>query len=223
MCGRFVLAEQQDTVAETFNAVQIDGTDPSYNIAPTQLVSVVRFHNNVRELVTLRWGLIPSWSKEIPKRAHLINARAETVAVKPSFRAAYKRRRCLIPTNGFYEWQTIAKQKQPFYIHFPDQHLFAFAGLWECWHADEQTIDSFTILTTEANQEMQSVHHRMPVIFDEKDYGVWLGEQQGDVDALLRPLADDQLTLYPVSTYVNSARNNSPDCVKPYAGMTNTK
>ena len=215
MCGRFVLAEQQDAVARAFNAVQMAGVDRSYNIAPTQSVSVVRFHNNTREVVALRWGLIPSWSKEMPKRTNLINARAETVATKPSFRVAYKRRRCLIPTNGFYEWQTVAGQKQPVYIHFPDQHLFAFAGLWECWHTEEHVIESCIILTTEANREIQPVHHRMPVILDDEHYGVWLGEQQGDVDALLCPLVDDMLTMYPVSTYVNSPRNNSPDCFKP--------
>lgn len=217
MCGRFILTEQQQTVTETFNASPSEHEiKSSYNIAPTQQVSVVRWQEGVRELVGLRWGLIPSWSKVMPKRTHLINARAETIATKPSFRVAYKRRRCLIPTNGFYEWQVSDGQKQAFFIHLPEHRLFAFAGLWECWYLDDKVIESCAIITTEANADVAPIHQRMPVIIDETDYAVWIGEQAGDVDVLLQPYAEGYIIHHRVSTYVNTPRNNDPSCLKPY-------
>lgn len=215
MCGRFVLAEQPQTIAEVFHVTPSEqDIEPSYNIAPTQQVAAVRWQEGERELVGLRWGLLPSWSKAMPTRTNLINARAETVATKPSFRTAYKRRRCLIPTNGFYEWKTTNGQKQPFFIHLPEQRLFAFAGLWECWHMDDKVIESCAVITTEANADVASIHQRMPVIIDEANYAVWIGEQAGDVEALLQPYPDGSMIHHAVSTYVNASKNNDLNCLK---------
>lgn len=170
-------------------------------------------------MVTLRWGLIPSWAKDTSIGSRMINARGETVAEKPSFRSAFKRRRCLVPTDGYYEWQTSASGKTPYYIHRTDNLPFAMAGLWESWHSDQANgIQSFTIITTEANDATSRVHDRMPVILGTDDYDMWLDaefEGYDTLQSLLRPYADDDLQFDCVSTHVNSPRNDDPSCIVP--------
>jgi len=219
VCGRYSQTHSLQHLEAAFNARLNAGirqrVTTRYNIAPSQEVAVVRTTDKGRELVALRWGLIPSWMKDIPKSAPLINARAETVASKPAFRTAYKRRRCLVPADGFYEWKQDGASKQPYYIHLPDNAVFGFAGLWEHWEKDHQHIESCTLLTTDANPAIQSIHARMPIIIAPQDYALWLGEQQGDVNALLQAHANDKLISYPISRHVNSPKNDDAQCVEP--------
>ena len=221
MCGRFALATDNETIAQQFELPIPEGMTlaPRYNIAPTQPVTAVRLsHNNQRELTHFHWGLIPSWSKDPKMGSRMINARSETVADKPSFRAAFKRRRCLIPVTGFYEWQKLNGGKQPMYIHPADEDLFAFAGLWEIWSSpDGSEIESCTILTTTPNELMEPIHNRMPVILEREDYDVWLepGDRPEQGLHLLRPFPPHKMAVYPVSTFVNNPRNESHECVMP--------
>ncbi len=217
MCGRFTLSQPINAIASAFNIAQIPPLEPRYNIAPTQLIpSILSAPGGEKQLQMLRWGLIPSWAKDDKIGAKLINARAETVSEKPSFKAAFKRRRCLIIADGFYEWQRQEKQKQPYYFRLQSTQLFAFAGLWEQWKSpDEYIINSCTILTTEANDLLRPIHDRMPVILESKDYGLWLDSeaQQPQLQQLLRPYQADLMTSYTVSTKVNNPKNNTPECI----------
>ncbi len=228
MCGRFTLTQSAEAIAETFELDEIPRFAPGYNIAPSQPVPVVRLNNETqkREFDYLYWGLIPSWSKEMSIGAKLINARSETVTEKASFRTAFKRRRCLIASDGFYEWQRQGSKKQPYYFHLDDQQLFAFAGLWEYWHSAEgDEIQSCTILTTAANEKMRPIHNRMPVILDKTNYDLWLDSTIQSADRLLpllRPYPDAGLHFYPVSLQVNSPRNDSPACIEPLPEVTSS-
>jgi putative SOS response-associated peptidase YedK len=194
---------------------------PTYNAAPQSMQPVVRLHEDSgqRELALLRWGLVPSWSKDAKIAYSTINAKAETVVTSPAFRESMKRRRCLIPAEWFYEWQKIdSKTKQPYAIGMKDESVFAFAGLWDRWK-DRQTgqiLETFTIITTDPNELMEPLHNRMPVIIDARDYGRWL--DSGDptrlpVD-LLRPYDTEKMTAWKVSARVGNVRNNDPDCVE---------
>lgn len=224
MCGRFALLVPGEELTETFDVSTPPPTlVPRYNIAPTQPVAVVR-HNrdrDRRELVHMHWGLIPSWAKDPAIGSRMINARSETVAEKPAFRAAFKYRRCIVPASGFYEWQKQNGHKQPHYIRHRDGAPLAFAGLWEHWQSpDGSELESCTILTTAANNMMTSLHNRMPVILEPADYGVWLqsdGQAQDELHHLLRPADDDLLVAHPVSTFVNRPQNDGPECVASLA------
>jgi putative SOS response-associated peptidase YedK len=221
MCGRYTLRVSPAELAEIFATLREIEWSPRYNIAPTQTVIAVRQTDDGRELALLRWGLIPSWAKDAKIGNSLINARADGVATKPSFRHAFKKKRCLIPVDGFYEWQAVPgqKAKQPFHIGLCDSPVFAFAGLWESWTDPVgKTVETSTIITTDANEAMQKVHNRMPVILDPADYDEWLDRGQQDVERLqklLRPYPAEQMRLTPVSTLVNSPRNEKPECVVP--------
>src|SRR5438034_1225707 len=205
MCGRFTLEKSIGSLASLFQVAEGEQMAERYNIAPTQPVAVVRLspEKDERELVLLRWGLIPAWAKNPADLPLLINARAETVATKPAFRAALRRRRCLVPSDGFYEWQRVGGQKQPFYIRMRDGSPFAMAGLWEHWEApDGSAIDSCALLTTEANELMRSVHDRMPVILSPEEYDLWLDPDMQDVNliqSLLRPYPSEAMIASPVS------------------------
>jgi putative SOS response-associated peptidase YedK len=221
MCGRYTLNQPAQALAPTFSIQEVLDLKPQYNIAPTQMVATILHdtESERRELQQLRWGLIPSWARDPSIGAKMINARAETVAEKPSFRAAFKRRRCLVVADGFYEWQQQEKKKQPFYFRLQDAQPFGFAGLWEQWQPPEgEEITTCTILTTNANELMLSVHHRMPVILHPKDYDLWLNPQFSASDTLqqlLQPYSPEAMTAYPVSTIVNSPKNNNPECIVP--------
>jgi putative SOS response-associated peptidase YedK len=222
MCGRFTLSTPAPQVATLFGAKPPPDVVPRYNIAPTQQVLAVRaLPDGSRDCSWLRWGLIPSWTKLQDKAPPvLIGARADTVATKPAFRSAFKTRRCLIPADGFFEWKQIPGQKvkQPYLIRRPNRELFAFAGLWERWiDAQGKPIDSCTIITTDANQFMQQIHDRMPVILPKESYAQWLDPKPAkpeELQALLSP-PEQTLTMLPVSTLVNNSRVDQPGCIEP--------
>ena len=223
MCGRFTLTSPGEVLAEFFELVDVPRVTPRYNIAPTQPAPVVRVDREAeaRRLDLLHWGLIPSWAKDPGIGSRMINARAETVADKPAFRSALRYRRCLVAADGFYEWKKIEgqKRKQPYYIHMADRLPFAFAGLWEHWEsADEAEIDSCTIITTEPNKLMESLHNRMPVILQPKDFDMWLDpdlQESDSLQLLLVPCPAEGMTFWPVSTVVNSPANDTPACTEP--------
>lgn len=222
MCGRFTLKTPAPVLLGLFDLPDAAALPPRYNIAPTQPVVVVRnapAHPG-RELVQMRWGLIPSWADDPAIGNRLINARSETAANKPAFRSAFRQRRCLVPADGFYEWQKVGRKKQPFYFHLRDGGPFAFAGLWEHWQKDaDQAIESCTLLTTDANDLVRPLHDRMPVILAPEDYERWLdpGTAIPQLEALLRPYPGDAMTAYPVSVQVNNPRNEGPACVERVA------
>jgi len=218
MCGRFTLSQSTDVIASAFNLTQIPPLELRYNIAPTQPIpAILSVPKQGNELQMLRWGLIPSWAKDLSIGAKLINARAETVSEKPSFKSAFKRRRCLIIADGFYEWQRQEGKKQPYYFRVQNSQLFAFAGLWEHWQSpDEQIINSCTILTTEANDLLRPIHDRMPVILDPKSYDLWLDSEVQNpelLQPLLHPYQANLMTSFAVSSKVNNPRNNTPECI----------
>ncbi|NET35446.1 MAG: SOS response-associated peptidase [Cyanothece sp. SIO1E1] len=225
MCGRFSQSQSSETIATAFQLSTMPAIAPRYNIAPSQAISTIRvtLEQPERQHQLLRWGLIPAWSKDNKIGTRLINARAETIAQKPSFRAAFKQRRCLIIADGFYEWQRLETGKQPFYFQMGDRQPFAFAGLWERWQAPMgEAIESCTILTTAANQLLGAIHNRMPVILQPQDYDVWLDptiNQSEQLQSLLCPYPASAMISYPVSTQVNSPRNDSLDCIQPMETM----
>jgi putative SOS response-associated peptidase YedK len=208
-------------LAELFELAQVPAELPkSYNIAPTSPVAVVRVdRDGQRRLDQVRWGLVPHWTKGENMPAGSINARAETVATKPSFRGAWRRRRCLIATNGFYEWKRSGARKQPYLIRLPDGGPFAFAGLWERWQAPNgSVVDSCAIITTEANPLVQLIHPRMPAVIPPEAFDRWLDRDAPKLEALqalLEPPPSDQFTAYPVSLHVNRPGNDDPHCVQP--------
>lgn len=219
MCGRFVLISDVDTLQMAFNLSDVPETLPSrFNIAPSQPVAVIT-NDNPKRLTLLRWGLIPSWAKDDTIGNNLINARSETASEKPAFRSAFKRRRCLILADGFYEWQKQDRKKVPLFIYLKDRRPFALAGLWEVWHSPEgDEISTCTILTTEPNSFMQTIHNRMPVILPPEAYDTWLapGDQPASVlMPLLKPYDPALMTAHPVSTFVNNPRNDTPECIEP--------
>jgi putative SOS response-associated peptidase YedK len=206
MCGRFALHSNPEVAALAIGLSAVPAYAPRYNIAPTAQVLIVREGG----AALVRWGLVPHWAKDASASAKMNNARAETVATKPSFRDAYRSRRCLIPANGFYEWRSEFGVRQPYYIHPAAGELFAFAGLWEQWR-DLQTC---TIVTTDANPSMSAVHDRMPVILAPADYARWLEGAEG----LLRPCPDEAIAIRRVSRVVNNARNEGAALIEPSAG-----
>ncbi len=224
MCGRFTLRTPLNRLVEQF-LFDMQDTDvaPRFNIAPSQAVAAVRIlgPGQPRRLSWLRWGLIPAWAKDRSIANQLINARGETVAEKPSFRSAFQRRRCLVLSDGYYEWKKSdpPRKKQPYYIHRRDAAPFAFAGLWETWRDEQEApIETCTIITTAANEITRPIHDRMPVILDRDDHAYWLDPGNADRESLqllLRPDDSAALEAYPISTLVNSPRNESPDCVRP--------
>ena len=225
MCGRFT---QMFTWAEVHAFSQPltsepppDNLQPRYNIAPTQDVLIVRLSaQGRREAVRLRWGLVPSWAKDTTRAARCINARAETVDTLPTFRDAFKKRRCLVLASGFYEWRKVsAKEKQPHYITARDGRPMAFAGLWERWTAKDggQPVETFAIITTAANALLSPLHDRMPAILDEAKQAIWLGEQHAapsELKAMLRPYPPERMQLWPVDKRVGNVKNDDPALIE---------
>ncbi|MDP6070658.1 MAG: SOS response-associated peptidase [SAR202 cluster bacterium] len=224
MCGRFTLTAHDDALADAFSFTQADlGWVPSYNIAPTQQVLVVTNDGSENRAHQMRWGLVPSWAKDASIGNRMINARAETAAEKPSFRTAFKKRRCLVLADSYYEWKKTGGKKTPMRIMVGDGELFAFAGLWEYWHpSDDEGILSCTIVTTAANSFMETIHNRMPVILPRESAEAWLDpsiEDAATVSELLLPYDSDAMIAHEVSTFVNSPRNNTPDCIAPVQSL----
>ena len=231
MCGRFTLASDPEALQQTFFDfdVSID-LSPRYNISPTQAVAVIantptntEVHPEMGQMAFFHWGLIPSWAKDPKIGNRMINARSETLAEKPSFRSAYKRRRCLILADGYYEWKQVPgdRRKQPVYIHLTSQKPFALAGLWEEWQAEERDkpLRSCTIITCPPNALLEKIHHRMPVILPQDAYAAWLSPDEQSAEGLqplLVPYTNEGMEAYTVSTFVNRPTNDSPQCIAPY-------
>ncbi|MFZ1752284.1 MAG: SOS response-associated peptidase [Caldilineaceae bacterium] len=220
MCGRFTLRASSEQVADLFSLEQMPPLAPRYNIAPTQPVLAIResYAGNGREATFLNWGLIPFWAKDPSIGSRMINARAETAAEKPSFRAAFKYRRCIIPADGFYEWQKVDGGKQPQLIGLKGGGVLGFAGLWEHWEQEGSAIESCTILTTEPNDLLAPIHNRMPMILHPEDYDEWLSRDIQKADPLLhlmRSFPGELMAYQPVSTLVNNPRNEDPACAVP--------
>jgi len=228
MCGRYSLTTAPEAMRRLFAADgPLPNWPPRYNIAPTQTAPVVRRRpaGQGNEIALLRWGLVPTWSKGPDPALSMINARAETVATKPAYRAAFRQRRCLVPADGFFEWQKLPgtggkPTKQPSYIRMKDSAPFAFAGLWEHWRGgDGSVIESFTIIVTDANELVRPIHDRMPVILDASSCGLWLEAKTPPelLEALLRPFPARAMTAIKVSTRVNSPKNDDLACIEPAA------
>ena len=231
MCGRFTLASDSDTMNQMFFEFTIPvNLSPRYNISPTQDVAVIantptntEIHSETGHVEFFHWGLIPSWAKDPKIGNRMINARSETLAEKPSFRSAYKRRRCLILADGYYEWKQIPgdRRKQPVYIRLQSQKPFALAGLWETWQTEgmEEPLRSCTIITCPPNALLEKIHHRMPVILSQDAYAEWLAPDERSADMLqplLVPYSDEEMEAYSVSTFVNRPTNDSPECITPF-------
>lgn len=229
MCGRFTLRTSAPKLIELFQLDDLPMLSPRFNVAPTQQILIIRLNSSAetgndalhRRAETARWGLVPFWAKDLSIGNRMLNARSETVAEKPAFRQAFQKRRCLIPADGFYEWEKVAvKQKQPWWIHMPDQLPFAMAGLWETWKSTEnvgELLISCTILTTAANADMLPIHDRMPVILQPDQYDAWLSPDSSlaQRSQLMQPLPDGILQRFKVSTLVNKPANDTVECISP--------
>ncbi len=222
MCGRYRLSRRKKLVEEYFETAEWqDDWSPRYNIAPTQAVPVIRQHPKepVRQISLMKWGLVPHWAKDTSGAARMINARSETAHSLPAFRDAMKLRRCLIPADGFYEWQRRGSAKQPFCFEVADGGLYAFAGLWERWRDPSgQLVKSCSILTTTPNVMTSAIHDRMPVILDRESYDLWLDPGLTDVHVvseLLKPFEPRLMRCYPVSTTINHVVNDDEECSRP--------
>jgi putative SOS response-associated peptidase YedK len=215
MCGRLTQSSKSADYARLFDAVTRLDARPSYNLAPSQPITICRM-NGERSLLQVRWGLIPHWAKEAKTGYSMINARAETMADKPAYRAAFKKRRCLIPTDGFYEWHAGGSRKQPYFIHRSDRRPFALGGIWEHWEKEGEIIESCAIIVTTANQVLAPIHDRMPVIIDPEDFERWLDpEQDGKaLTGLLAPHDEEGYEAYPIGTAVNKPANNDPSLIE---------
>jgi len=221
MCGRFTLTVDPGQLQEAFPWVDFPQEIPRrYNIAPSQPVAVIP-NDGQNRVDFFNWGLIPFWAKDPKIGNRMINARSETLAEKPSFRGSFKYKRCLVLADGFYEWrkEPDTKSKTPMYLRLKNNSPFAFAGLWDIWHADNGSeIRSFTIITTEPNSLIKEIHNRMPVILPQSTYNDWLKEGENDPDLLksfLRPYPSEEMEAFPVSTHVNSPQNDTPKCILP--------
>jgi putative SOS response-associated peptidase YedK len=221
MCGRYAVFAGKEKIQEAFGVSSDDSGlfEPNFNATPGSLLPVVLLGKaRVKRIGSLRWGLIPSWAEELSVGYSMINARSETLLEKPSFKKPFQRQRCIVPASGFYEWQTLGKTKIPYYIRTLDQEVMGFAGLFDKWEKDGQTVFSFTIITTNANDLLAPLHERMPVILRKKEYDDWLDplfDDLGMLQGMLRAYPTERMALYRVSEAVNTATNNGPELVRP--------
>ncbi len=220
MCGRYTLTASPEVLRALFAYAEQPNFPPRYNIAPTQPVAIVRLVDGKRQFALVRWGLLPSWVKDPKTFTLLINARGESAAEKPAFRAAMKRRRCLIPADGFYEWQKAGDRKRPFYVHAKSGEPLAFAGLWETWTGPNgEELDTAAIVTTRANRTLTPIHDRMPVIVPPEAFDLWLNTNEVDATAaaaLIAPAPDGLLEAYEISTAVNRTANDNSKLIEPF-------
>ncbi len=221
MCGRYNLITDGQALINIFKIehalIDTSVLHPHYNISPSQDVPVIRDTGKGRELILARWGLVPHWSKEQKPQYSTINARAETVAEKPTYRASFKHKRCLIPATGFYEWKREGNNKTPHHIRLPEGELFAFAGLWDHWNKEGTGFDSCSIIVTRANDTIQPIHDRMPVILNSAQYNTWLNTRhvnRAQLEALLTPYTGS-MEITTISRYVNNPKHNDPGCIAP--------
>lgn len=216
MCGRYNLIATGQQLMDHFKLLSVPAHKPDYNIPPGQkILAIVQLEEENNRAVNLHWGLIPSWSKDSKISSHLINARAETLTEKPSFKNAYRQRRCLIPATGFFEWQAGTNGKQPYHIHKQENALFAFAGVWEHWEHQQETIYSCTIITTAANDKIAPIHNRMPVIIAPDDYNRWLDKKITAIEItdFLAADAYHAMLVTPISTRINNPLHNDESCL----------
>ena len=223
MCGRFSLHTPESQIREAFNLEHTEplGLESRYNIAPSQLIPIIRDTETSREMVLAQWGLVPHWSKEPKTKYSTINARIESVAEKPTYRTPFKRRRCLIPADGFYEWKVVNGNKVPHHIRMKNSGVFALAGLWDRWEGDGETLDSCSIIVMPANEVMKPIHERMPAIIAPACYNWWLDARITDKQVIMQHLnsaPSNQLTAFPVSTWVNVPKHDDERCIQP-AGL----
>ncbi len=212
MCARYSLFADAKIVADTFRLRSIPDLLPRYNIAPTQFAPVIRADENGEQaLEQMRWGLVPSWAKDLSIGTKMINARAETLTEKPAYRAAYKCRRCAVPTTGFYEWRGEKGAKQPFLFQLIDSEVFALAGLWEQWNGPDGQVRTFTIVTTEPNEMLAEYHNRMPVVLAPQDVPVWIDCL---ADVSIAPFPAEAMTARPVSRALNKPGFDDPSCIE---------
>jgi putative SOS response-associated peptidase YedK len=222
MCGRYQVHTPIEQIAHEFDAVLTEEAAelaPRYNVAPSLKVPAVRLRDDARELTALTWGLVPSWSKDL-SGTRPINARAETVFDSPLFRTAIRRRRCLLPADGFYEWQKRSGDKQPWHVGMLDATLFAFGGIWEYWRRGDKALVSCAIVVTDANELVAEIHPRMPVIVARADHARWLDpnlSDPGEIAELLVPYPADEMRAYPVSMRINNAKNEGAELIQPVA------
>lgn len=219
MCGRFTLYDNKDILENEFEVdIQPDLFKESYNIAPTQNSLIIYTEADKRVCTSMRWGLVPYWSKDTKIGYKMINARAETLDEKPSFKKPFKEKRCLVLANGFYEWKKAdTKTKIPYFVRLKNKKPFALAGLWDKWEKEGEDLNTFTIITTDANTLMEEIHDRMPVILNRKDSFKWLDPELKDsaeLKDMLVPYPSDEMEAYEISTFVNSPKNNSIECIK---------
>ena len=221
MCGRYVIVSSPEAIRALFGYPERPNFPPRYNIAPSQPVPIVRLAEGKRQFALVRWGLIPSWAKDPRAFTLLINARGESVTEKAAFRNAMRRRRCLFPVDGFYEWQALATRKQPYFVHRRDGAPFAFAGLWETWTGPNgEEIESAAIVTTMANRLLAPLHERMPVIVPADAFDLWLDCARVDAEtasALIAPAPENLLEAYPISQAVNRTANDDAKLIEPLA------
>jgi len=219
MCGRYTLTSAPEALRALFRYEEQPNFPPRYNIAPTQPIAIVRLNEGKRQFALVRWGLLPSWVKDPKSFTLLINARGESVCDKPAFRAAMKRRRCLIPADGFYEWKAVAGRKQPYYVRAKSGTPLAFAGLWECWSGPNgEEMETAAIVTTRANRLLGPIHDRMPVIVPPEAFDLWLNCAEVDAktaEALIQPAPENVLEPYEISTAVNRTANDNPKLIEP--------
>lgn len=219
MCGRYTVISTPEALRALFGYAEQPNFPPRYNVAPTQPIAIVRQVEGKRQFALVRWGLLPSWVKDPKTFTLLINARGESAAEKPAFRAAMKRRRCLIPADGFYEWQAAGDRKRPFYVRAKSGAPLAFAGLWETWVGPNgEELETAAIVTTQANRTLKPIHERMPVIVPPEGFDLWLDGATVDATtaaALIQPAPDDLLEAYEISTAVNRTANDNPKLLEP--------
>ena len=219
MCGRFAFATKHKKLEKQFMVTNLLPDPPTnYNVAPTQQVAIIRETQGTgRAISTALWGLIPFWAKDRKMAHRTINARVETVREKPSFRHCFRRRRCLIPASGFYEWHTLGELKQPHYISRRNGKMLAFAGLWDLWEQNGELVESCSILTMAANDFMRPIHERMPVILEKRDYETWLDCSSENPSRILQQYPSSKMQSWPVSTLVGNPSNNLPELIEPVA------
>ncbi|HEY0222944.1 MAG TPA: SOS response-associated peptidase [Pseudolabrys sp.] len=219
MCGRYTIVAPPQVLRDLFRYAEQPNFPPRYNVAPAQPIPIVRVVNGARHFALVRWGLLPSWVKDPKKFSLLINARGESVTEKPAFRAAMRRRRCLIPTDGFYEWKASGSRKQPYYVRATSGEPFAFAGLWETWIGPNgEELETAAIVTTAANKTLEPIYDRMPVVVPPDQFDLWLDHSTEDVGAavaLIQPAPENLLEAYPVATDVNRVANDNPKLLEP--------
>lgn len=216
MCGRYFLDTLPDVLMRHFGATVPPAYEPHWNIAPTQYAPVLRAHGSAHELAMLRWGLIPYWAKDPKIASNCINARGDGIDTKPAYRGACRARRCVVPATGFYEWSGEGKARSPYAIVPTDGACFGFAGLWETWNApDGKVLETYAIVTTDANTAIEHLHHRMPVILAPEDYSRWIGGTTQTALALVAPCPPGRVRAFPVSKAVNNVRNDAIGLAQP--------